>query len=95
VHCATAVAKGLGQDAAIPETVSAAATELKRQYESGQAAVPCFTLVCTGFTMQVRAALQDALTHTRKRKYSGKDGGKRVKREQISKGGPVNITQEQ
>ena len=75
-------AKGLGQEAATPETVSAAATELRRQYESGQAAVPCFTLVCTGFTTQVHAVLHEAATHTRKRKYSGqKDGGKRVKGE--------------
>jgi len=95
VHCARATTKGLGQDAEIPETVSAAATELKRQYESGQAAVPCFALVCTGFTMQVNTALHEAATHTRKRKSGGKDGGKRVKREQITRDGPVNITQDQ
>lgn len=81
MHCTRVAAEGLGQDAAIPETVSAAAAELKRQYQSGQAVVPCFTLVCMGFTMEVYAALHKVATHSKKRKSSEKDGGKRVKRE--------------
>jgi len=83
MHCMRVAVEGLGQEQATPETISAAATELRRQYESGQVAVPCFMLVCTGFTMQLHAALHEAATLTRKRKLSGRldNGGKRVKGE--------------
>ena len=72
-------AQGFELDAAAP-ALSTAATELRRRYESSQAAVPCFTLVCTGFTLQMQAALHYA-TRTGKRKLDGQAGGKRVKRE--------------
>ena len=73
-------AQGLEQDAAAPATVSAAANELKRQYDSGQAAIPCFTLVCTSFTLQMRVTLHNA-TRAGKRKFDGQVEGKRIKKE--------------
>lgn len=70
-----------GQDAANPARISAAAMQLREQYDAGKATAPCFTLVCTGFTMQVYEALQSAATRTRKRESDVQAGGKRVKRE--------------
>jgi len=81
VHCVRVATQKLGQDAVTPAAVSAAVTELKEQYESGHATIPCFTLVCTGFTAQVHTALQSAETRTRKRKANGQVQGKRIKRE--------------
>ncbi|KAF9654063.1 hypothetical protein BDM02DRAFT_3086589, partial [Thelephora ganbajun] len=80
-HCIRAAAQRPGQDTVTPATVSAAAAELRQQYESGQAVVPCFTLICTGYTMQVHAAMHGTVTRTGKRKADGQAGGKRIKRE--------------
>jgi hypothetical protein len=80
-------AERLGRDAAIVGAVSAAATELKKKYESGQAAVQCFALVCVGFTMRAPAASWDTATRTEKRKFNGQPGGRRIKRETNERGG--------
>jgi len=80
VHCLRVAAERLGQTAT-PATISAAAAEVRQQFESAQATVPCFTLVCTGFTTQIQTALHYAPAETRKRKLSGQGGGKRVKKE--------------
>lgn len=64
-----------------PEAVFAAVTELRRGYESGKEAIPCFALVCTGFTPQVHTALATARIGKRESDAQLEAGGKRFKRE--------------
>jgi len=83
IHCLRAAIQSLGQGTTSPEIVSATASELRKQYDMGLARIPCFTLVCTGFTAELHAALYGAATRGTKRGLDGLDqaGGKRVKKE--------------
>ena len=84
MHCTRVAAQKLGAKAT-PAAICTAAAELKQQYKSGKETVPCFALVCTGFTMQVHETLCDAAAPTRKRKLEGQAGGKRAKIEANSR----------
>lgn len=75
--------KRLGQEIETPIALAATAIEIKQQINTGQTTVPCFALVCTGFTLEVRKALQGVSTQTGKRKSIRHDevGVKRIKGE--------------